>query len=122
MELGWSPLTIHDETLADLRGLPVLHWYCDNIVPPETVVLASTPHCPVQAFALGDYALGLQFHLEIQAAQFERWLIGHIGDLRRQGVDCPFALRNGGALPTVVGGCAGRISCVDWVGGAALSA
>lgn len=94
MELGWSALTLKGDALVALENLPVLHWHGDNIVAPqEAEVLASTEYCPVQAFSLGDYALGLQFHLEVQAEQFERWLVGHTGDLRRQGVDIP-KLRN----------------------------
>jgi len=92
MELGWSPLAL---ALADgggvldaLRGIPVLHWHGDNIVPPPGVAaLAATPGTPCQAFALERHALALQFHPEFQAAALEEWLTGHAVELARAAVD-----------------------------------
>ena len=50
-------------------------WHQDWIatLPNEAVILASNPHCPVQAFRFGDNVYGLQFHPEIDAATFKEW-------------------------------------------------
>ena len=46
--------------------------------PPEGAArLASTELTPNQAFAIGDYALGIQFHLETYGRDLERWFVGH---------------------------------------------
>ena len=74
-EVGMGPLTLEGDGLVGAAGgLDVLHWHRDNAsLPPGAELLASTPGCPNQAFRLGS-ALGLQFHLEVDAAMLERWL------------------------------------------------
>lgn len=54
------------------------------------------PGFPNQAFALGDALLGLQFHLEGDHTQIERWLIGHAHELASAGID-PVAVREDAA-------------------------
>src|ERR1700722_15098987 len=84
-EIGWAPLTLTAEgqksVLAPLGAAPVLHWHGDNCeLPAGCTKLASTQHCPVQAFMAAPAQLGLQFHLEVEPARFETWLVGHTGD------------------------------------------
>jgi GMP synthase (glutamine-hydrolysing) len=97
-EIGFSPITLtaagHSSVLA---GLPaetsVLHWHGDQFaIPKGTESLASTPLCPHQAFALDDYALGLQFHLEADAERIEPWLVGYAAEISQAGID-PRTLR-----------------------------
>ncbi len=62
-----------------LRGLApsevVLHWHGDRIqLPPGATLLASTLPCPEQFFRLGSRAYGLQFHVELAAADLDTWL------------------------------------------------
>jgi GMP synthase (glutamine-hydrolysing) len=83
-EIGWKHLILNNgqNILAPLEGLPVLHWHGDTFdLPPGAINLASTDICAQQAFALGRHALGFQFHPEAQAQGFERWLIGHAGEI-----------------------------------------
>lgn len=90
MEIGWSALELGAQPgpLQALHGVPVLHWHGDNIVLPEGVTaLASSEHTPCQAFALDDYALGLQFHVEFEESALEEWLTGHAVELQRAGID-----------------------------------
>ncbi len=99
-ELGWHPLSLADApgVLAPLAGIPVLHWHGDNIALPEGLSsLASTDGTPCQAFAVEDYALGLQFHAEFEPQALEAWLVGHSVELRHAGVDLA-ALRQATAL------------------------
>ena len=91
-EIGWAPLTLSEEgkksVLAPLGATPVLHWHGDNCdLPAGCVRLASTGHCPVQAFARSPSQLALQFHLETEPARFESWLVGHTVELGKAGID-----------------------------------
>ncbi|MFM7651544.1 MAG: glutamine amidotransferase-related protein [Vulcanococcus sp.] len=63
-----------------LRGLEaselVLHWHGDRcVLPPQAELLASSLHCPEQAFRLGPRAIGLQFHVELEPSMLQRWLL-----------------------------------------------
>jgi GMP synthase (glutamine-hydrolysing) len=97
-EIGFSPLTLTAAGLASpLAKLapdqPVLHWHGDQFAIPSGLdSLAATPLCPHQAFALGNYALGLQFHLEADSERIEQWLVGHASELAQAGID-PVGLR-----------------------------
>jgi len=91
-EIGWAPLTLtadgQKSVLAPLGATPVLHWHGDNCeLPTGCTRLASTPHCPVQAFACTPSQLALQFHLETEPASFESWLVGHTVELGKAGID-----------------------------------
>jgi GMP synthase (glutamine-hydrolysing) len=91
-EIGWAPLTLTAEgdksVLAPLGATPVLHWHGDNCdLPAGCVGLASTAHCPVQAFVRSPSQLALQFHLETEPARFESWLVGHTVELGKAGID-----------------------------------
>lgn len=98
-EIGFSPITLTTAGRASaLACLPaetsVLHWHGDQFgIPDGAESLASTPLCPHQAFALGDYALGLQFHLEADAERIEPWLVGHASEISQAGID-PSVLRS----------------------------
>ena len=96
-EIGWAPLTLTDageaSVLAPLGIAPVLHWHGDNCeLPAGCTRLASTMHCPVQAFVRRPSQLALQFHLETEPERFESWLIGHTVELGKAGID-PRTLR-----------------------------
>ncbi|MGF1614829.1 MAG: glutamine amidotransferase [Gammaproteobacteria bacterium] len=83
-ELGWGPIALTTEGRHScLRHLaenitPVVHWHGDTFdLPDGALRLASTELCKNQAFAIGNQALGLQFHPEVTASGLERWFIGH---------------------------------------------
>jgi GMP synthase-like glutamine amidotransferase len=76
-EIGWYEV---ERTAADpwLDALPErftpFHWHEDAIVlPPGGVLLARSATTPVQAFRVGARAYGLQFHLELGAAEIAEW-------------------------------------------------
>ncbi len=86
VEIGYGALTLTGEgrasPLRHVGEIPVLHWHGDQFAIPERASrLAETAGFPNQAFALGPHILGLQFHLEADHRQIERWLIGHAHEL-----------------------------------------
>jgi GMP synthase (glutamine-hydrolysing) len=81
-EIGWAPVSLTPEgrsgPLKHLDNVPVLHWHGDTFALPKGAVrLASTAITENQAFSVGRTILALQFHAEVKAESFERWLIGH---------------------------------------------
>jgi GMP synthase (glutamine-hydrolysing) len=93
-EIGWSPLQATPHTappawFAPLLapGLSVFHWHGDTFdLPSGALPLAQSALYANQAFAVGDFALGLQFHPEVTAAGLERWYVGHACELRHAGI------------------------------------
>jgi GMP synthase (glutamine-hydrolysing) len=98
VEIGYGLLELTEpgrkSVLADLESVPVLHWHGDQFeIPQGASRLAETPGFPNQAFAIGKQILGLQFHLETEPTQIERWLIGHAHELATHRLD-PGKLRH----------------------------
>jgi GMP synthase (glutamine-hydrolysing) len=123
-EIGWSPLTLSDagkaSVLAPLGVVPVLHWHGDNCdLPAGCERLASTAHCPVQAFSRTPSQLALQFHIETELAQLELWLIGHTVELGKAGID-PGRLRDQAKLYGAATAAAGRAVLSAWLDTVAL--
>lgn len=60
------------------QGLPdelvTFQWHYDSFAPPEgSVLLATSPACPSQAFRFGGLAYGLQFHPEVDRSILSVW-------------------------------------------------
>jgi GMP synthase (glutamine-hydrolysing) len=79
-EIGWYPVELTGEATDDpvLGGLPTrfdaFQWhYYKHGLPAGAVELARNDVC-TQAFRLGDYAWGVQFHPEVTLAQVEAWV------------------------------------------------
>jgi GMP synthase-like glutamine amidotransferase len=73
-EIGWWPIHWRDiaRSAPGWDFLPEtstpIHWHGDTFsLPPNAQWLAETGDCAHQAFAWGHQALGLQFHLEVNA-------------------------------------------------------
>lgn len=91
-EIGFAPLSLTDQgresPLSAFDSEPVLHWHGDTFdLPSDAVRLAFTEACENQAFAVDRNVLAVQFHPEAGAPGFERWLIGHTGELAQEKVD-----------------------------------
>lgn len=91
-EIGYGPLTLTAQgiasPLARVGEQAVLHWHGDQFeLPAGCAPLAATLACPNQAFMVGEHAMAWQFHLEVDAARIEQWLIGHAGELQQVGID-----------------------------------
>ena len=101
-EIGFAPLTLTPEgarsPLAALGGQPVLHWHGDQFaLPPGVAALAGTALCPHQAFKVDTHAMAWQFHLEVDPARIEQWLIGHTAELAQASVSTA-SLRDGARI------------------------
>jgi GMP synthase-like glutamine amidotransferase len=65
----------HPLTAGLPQTLDVLQWHGQEVsrLPTGATLLASSTHCQVQAYAVGDYAFGLQFHSEVTAVTVAEW-------------------------------------------------
>ena len=120
-EIGYAPLSLTEEgrasPLAALEGVQALHWHGDAFeLPAGAKRLAFTELCPNQAFSLGDTALALQFHAEVEPASLEAWLIGHTVELGKAGLD-PRDLRTQAARHGAATADAGKILFGAWLDG-----
>jgi GMP synthase (glutamine-hydrolysing) len=120
-EIGWAPLALTEASRVSLLGAfettPVLHWHGDNFeLPANAIRLASTSACPNQAFAYGMNLLGLQFHIEVDPARIEQWLIGHTVELAKAGID-PRELRRQAATLGRATAEKGKAALAAWLDG-----
>ncbi|MBX3611519.1 MAG: type 1 glutamine amidotransferase [Hydrogenophaga sp.] len=79
-EVGWLPIAVRDtpaarDWLGDARLPTVYQWHYDSFVelPAGAELLAGSPACAHQAFALGRH-LAMQFHIEITPQKIRTWL------------------------------------------------
>ena len=78
-EVGWHPMQRIDssssrEWLGDATTHEVFHWHYEAFdLPPGSQRLSWSEQCPNQAFVIGAH-LGLQFHVEVDAAKIALWL------------------------------------------------
>lgn len=84
-EIGWFPVQPTIDCPPDIallfRDMPkVLHWHSDTFTLPDGAChLLASEACANQAFLIGDRVLGLQCHLESDAATVAG-LCGHCRD------------------------------------------
>jgi len=81
-EVGWHHMQCVDTPSSRRWFGPadtheVFHWHYEAFdLPPRALRLATSEQCPNQAFAIGPH-LGMQFHVEVDAAKVELWLTQH---------------------------------------------
>jgi GMP synthase (glutamine-hydrolysing) len=118
-EIGFGPLMLtaagKESVLSPLAGVSVLHWHGDRFeIPANADLLAGTTICAHQAFAHGDHALALQFHLEADSKLIERWLVGHVCELAQAGID-PRQLREQAVLQGPALQAAAKLAISRWL-------
>jgi GMP synthase (glutamine-hydrolysing) len=121
-EIGWAPVTLTPEgrngPLKHLDTVPVLHWHGDTFALPNGAVrLASTAITENQAFSVGRTTLALQFHAEVKADGFERWLIGHTLEIALNKTPSVSDLRNDTRKWAAECAARGRRLLTDWLNG-----
>ena len=77
-EIGWAPVTVHDDSDPRARHLApsadVLHWHGDVFdLPPGATLLASSAATEVQGFRAGN-AWGFLFHAEADLDLARLWM------------------------------------------------
>ena len=78
-EIGWSKIFI-DKSNKNFKELfedpfHVLHWHGDRILlPNKAVLIASSARCKEQFFRIGNFAYGLQFHIETTGVMINKWI------------------------------------------------
>jgi len=78
-EIGWSKIFI-DKSNKDFKALfedpfHVLHWHGErSLLPDKAVLIASSARCKEQFFRIGNFAYGLQFHIETTGAMINKWI------------------------------------------------
>jgi GMP synthase (glutamine-hydrolysing) len=93
-EIGWFPIEAPGadpvpEWFAPLLtpGLQVFHWHGDTFdLPLGAKHLSQSQAYLNQAFVMDYFALGLQFHPEVEAKELERWYVGHANELHSAGI------------------------------------
>jgi len=90
----WTDAARADPSIAaDSADLAVAHWHQDTFgAVPGAVLLASTARYEQQAFRIGR-SYGFQFHVELDAATFARWIELGANELVANGLDAA-ALRD----------------------------
>ncbi|MGE3874080.1 MAG: type 1 glutamine amidotransferase [Parvibaculaceae bacterium] len=93
-EVGVHEVTVNGEARGHRLfeglsgGYKVMQWHHAEVKTPpkDAVVLASSPRTAVQAIAIDDHALGLQFHAEFSAQTVAGWesLPNYIAALERE--------------------------------------
>lgn len=79
-EVGWFEVALNAEGRAHPafedwpEHFEAFHWHGDTFaIPPGAQNLMSSEACANQGFAYGERVLGLQFHLEVTAADARVW-------------------------------------------------
>jgi GMP synthase (glutamine-hydrolysing) len=92
-EIGVGPVRLTKEAGADAvfallpPKLTVAHWHGDTFTAvPQAALLASSDRYTQQAFRIGN-SYGLQFHAELSADAFKRWLELGAEELKALGKD-----------------------------------
>jgi len=80
-EIGWGEVQVLDNVVArawfgDIGAFESFHWHGETFtIPPGATRIASSAHCPNQAFAIGRH-LGLQCHVEMTEEMVGIWCHG----------------------------------------------
>jgi GMP synthase (glutamine-hydrolysing) len=78
----------HTGPLRHVSGVPMMQWHSDTFdLPAGTTRLAGSAAYGTEAFAIGDWALAVQFHPEVTAEMHESWLASSESELRAEGLD-----------------------------------
>lgn len=93
-EIGWHPVTLSDAAASDRlfqrapRSFMAFHWHGDIFTLPEGATpLARSRMTDLQAFARGDSAWGLLFHLEVTEAMVQDMVATFVDELTGAGLE-----------------------------------
>jgi len=82
-----------DSPIRHFDGVPVVEWHGDTFeLPEQATLLASSNDYSNEAFAIGGFALAVQFHPEVTDEMHEAWVADGYNELDELAID-PDALR-----------------------------
>jgi GMP synthase (glutamine-hydrolysing) len=103
--------------LRHFDGVPVVQWHGDTFeLPPQATRLASSSDYANEAFAIGDYALAVQFHPELTDEMHERWVSDGYNELDQHAID-PDDLRRDREIHSARMQEASRAAFSEWLSG-----
>tara|TARA_B100000700_G_C14819440_1_gene749125 strand:- start:104 stop:838 length:735 start_codon:yes stop_codon:yes gene_type:complete len=80
-EVGWGTILLERNFTkkifkdAPMPVLDVLHWHGDRILLPSSArLIGSSKRCKEQFFQIGNFAYGMQFHIEVDGSMVKRWV------------------------------------------------
>ena len=87
-EIGWKPIYPQDHLEILYRDeITVFHWHGDTFELPDNAVrMASSQMYKNQAFRVGNQAVGLQFHLEVEPEGIEKWIDAYRDELLSENI------------------------------------
>ena len=104
-----------ESPVRHFAGVPVVEWHGDTFeLPAEATLLASSSDYSNEAFALGDYALAVQFHPEVTDEMHEEWVADGYNELDELAID-PEALRRDRELYSARMQEASRAAFSEWL-------
>ena len=81
-EIGWFPVVLNPAGRGSrfFAGFPerftAFHWHGDTFsIPPGAANLMASAACTHQALAYGERVVGIQYHLEVTAANAREWFL-----------------------------------------------
>ena len=104
-----------DSPIRHFDGVPVVEWHGDTFeLPQEATLLASSSDYSNEAFAIGDFALAVQFHPEVTDEMHEAWVADGYNELDELAID-PEALRRDRELHSARMQEASRAAFSEWL-------
>ena len=104
-----------DSPIRHFDGVPVVEWHGDTFeLPEEATLLASSSDYSNEAFAIGDFALAVQFHPEVTDEMHEAWVADGYNELDELAID-PEALRRDRELHSARMQEASRAAFSEWL-------
>ena len=104
-----------DSPIRHFDGVPVVEWHGDTFeLPEQATLLASSSDYSNEAFAIGDFALAVQFHPEVTDEMHETWVADGYNELDELAID-PEALRRDRELHSARMQEASRAAFSEWL-------
>lgn len=77
-----------DSPIRHFEGVPVVEWHGDTFELPESATLLATSSAySNEAFAIGEFALAVQFHPEVTEEMHEQWVADGYNELDEHALD-----------------------------------
>ena len=104
-----------DSPLRHVSGVPMMQWHGDTFsLPTGATRLASSEAYSQEAFSLGDYGLGVQFHPELAGEMYDEWIDDGRDELTALGIEAADLRRDADLLGAAMEAASGRMF-TEWL-------